>query len=66
MVPLTGVAGYDRARPGDLPTQRGVPGSKRLKESSMVYVMVAVILVVLGIPYMIAVFADDHHSRPGR
>ena len=32
----------------------------------MIYLMVAVILAVLGVPYMIAVFADDHHSRPGR
>jgi hypothetical protein len=58
MVPLPVVAGYDRAR--------GARVSKRLKESSMIYVMVAVILAVLGIPYMIAVFADDHHSRSSR
>ena len=32
----------------------------------MTYVMVAVILAVLGVPYMVAVFGDDHHSRPGR
>ena len=32
----------------------------------MIYLMVAVILIVLGVPYMVAVFGDDHHARPGR
>ena len=34
-------------------------------ESSMIYVMVAVILAVLAVPYMVAIFTDDHHAKPG-
>ena len=32
----------------------------------MIYVMVAIILGVLAVPYMVAVFSDDHHAKPGR